>query len=1385
MIGAKWMDMLVGVDLHFVLVPTPAGPIPTPLPHPFVGIVYDPAGLVIGSVISAGISAITGAPFTGPVLINGMPAASTGIQGTNKPVMPHVPMPPGTAWAMVPSAPRPPVPGRPPGPPSPTPTPQNDASMITGSKTVHISGTNACRLGDLAMSCAEPVRLPSSTCIAVPLGSPVIIGGPPALDFTAALMSMIRTKWISDQLHAFFGAKPGSWGSKIICFFTGHPVDVASGMVVTDHTDVVLRGSIPVVVQRTYYSRSTYDGPLGRGWAHTYDEFITVERRKIVLHAGDGRDIYFYPSVAAEHLDGAVIRNRAERLALTRTPDGFGVSGTDGLTKSFAFRGRRDGALSLARIEDRDGSRIELEYDERGSLRHLVDTEGRQVRFLSGVDGRVATIDVPHPDDPKSRAVIARFSYSDGDLVQVADALGASFHYVYKNHLLVQERDRAGRSFYFAYDGFDQDAWCVRTWGDEGAYDHVLTYDKQGHVTVVEDSLGRTTTYLANDDGLVVKKLDPAGGVREYKWDHDWHIVAETDPAGGVCTYTYDEAGSILSATDQSERTFAYERDALGRCTAFVDAANRRWLYEYNGGMRRTAFTTPAGETSRTMYDAHGRITGMIDAEGRASAFRRRTLPDGSLRVAVSGPLGANRHLRYDGWGRLLELVDLDGGRFTLTYDLGDRLIGVALPDGSERLNTYDGEGRLTVERLPDGRTFYYRHGVFRNPTEATDGAGTTVRFVRDTENHLVEVVRANGQRYMFEHDACGRIVASVAFDGRRRAFRYDRAGRMVESTDAVGRPTGYGYDSGGRLVQVTGWDGYNASYSYDSNGLLVAASNDAGEIAFSRDACGRVVAETAADTALRWTFDRAGIRTGRTFEAGRHRGGVEYALDGAGELQELRGPSLGVSFSTTPDARSQRTALLRGTVLEERFDTTGRPAAQRVTHRTGVLVSREYAFDAAGDLAERRDSARGTSRYRHDGQHRLATMTDRNGSSAYVRDANGALVRLADRAFELDAAGRVVATAEQSMRYDADGRLVFRIGRASGERTRYTYDSRSRLRRVERWVERSPSGEQPAEFVGDPVVPAAEIELTEFDYDAFGRLVTKRTPGGETRYRWDGLRLALELPSVDAAPWEYHFKERSFEPLCRTRGEQSEFFICDQAGVPQEIVDGYGESVWRGTLDPFGEIRSQTEGRDSPFRLQGQYAEPATGLAYSGTRFYDPTLGRYLTPDPLGLFGSPDTYAYTANPLALVDPWALYIVALGRTNKPGSPTLLKDFAAAHPPAVTWGAVPNLPEPHDVGWGKWAHDLIGNSEGTRFNLDGIPDVKAAFDRGKQLADTEAMLMARGLEPGLAMSGGAHVTDAELYQLLRRDGPLDDSLKKFLDKEGNEVNIEDLRKQCGV
>ena len=120
--GAKQGDQIIAVDIHIVMIPSPGGPVPTPLPHPFTG------------MLAGGLSA--------NVKIMGMPAATMGSTADNLP--PHIPQ----------------------GGPFQKP-PTNKATIIIGSPTVMINGKPAARNGDTALTCNDPVDVPVGKVIAV------------------------------------------------------------------------------------------------------------------------------------------------------------------------------------------------------------------------------------------------------------------------------------------------------------------------------------------------------------------------------------------------------------------------------------------------------------------------------------------------------------------------------------------------------------------------------------------------------------------------------------------------------------------------------------------------------------------------------------------------------------------------------------------------------------------------------------------------------------------------------------------------------------------------------------------------------------------------------------------------------------------------------------------------------------------------------------------------------------------------------------------------------------------------------------------------------------------------------------------------------------------
>lgn len=73
--------------------------------------------------------------------------------------------------------------------------------------------------------------------------------------------------------------------------------------------------------------------------------------------------------------------------------------------------------------------------------------------------------------------------------------------------------------------------------------------------------------------------------------------------------------------------------------------------------------------------------------------------------------------------------------------------------------------------------------------------------------------------------------------------------------------------------------------------------------------------------------------------------------------------------------------------------------------------------------------------------------------------------------------------------------------------------------------------------------------------------------------------------------------------------------------------------------------IRKASEGRAelrTPIRFQGQYHDHETGLHYNRHRYYDPSTGRFISKDPIGLTGGINEYQYAPNPVQWIDPLGL-----------------------------------------------------------------------------------------------------------------------------------------------
>ena len=139
----------------------------------------------------------------------------------------------------------------------------------------------------------------------------------------------------------------------------------------------------------------------------------------------------------------------------------------------------------------------------------------------------------------------------------------------------------------------------------------------------------------------------------------------------------------------------------------------------------------------------------------------------------------------------------------------------------------------------------------------------------------------------------------------------------------------------------------------------------------------------------------------------------------------------------------------------------------------------------------------------------------------------------------------------------------------------------------------------------------------------------------------WNGNQLLSETRSEINKT--YLFEPGGFRPLAFVQDQKVYHYHVDHLGTPQEISNEQGEIVWSVQYRAYGNVvKKEIEQIENNLRFQGQYFDEETGLHYNRFRYYNPTTGRFINQDPIGLLGGMNNYQYAPNPTGWVDPLGL-----------------------------------------------------------------------------------------------------------------------------------------------
>lgn len=162
-----------------------------------------------------------------------------------------------------------------------------------------------------------------------------------------------------------------------------------------------------------------------------------------------------------------------------------------------------------------------------------------------------------------------------------------------------------------------------------------------------------------------------------------------------------------------------------------------------------------------------------------------------------------------------------------------------------------------------------------------------------------------------------------------------------------------------------------------------------------------------------------------------------------------------------------------------------------------------------------------------------------------------------------------------------------------------------------------------------------------------------------ERKYVYDGQEILFELDhNNDILTTFTHSTLRTDDVLAMDKNNSSYFYLKDHLGTVNEIIDGAGNLVQRYVYSSFGKILRLEDGNaqeistpivENFYTFTGREFDQESGLNYYRARYYDSTLGRFLSADPHpGVVSSPvsfnSKYIYGNNdPMNRVDPMGTF----------------------------------------------------------------------------------------------------------------------------------------------
>ncbi len=595
----------------------------------------------------------------------------------------------------------------------------------------------------------------------------------------------------------------------------------------------------------------------------------------------------------------------------------------------------------------------------------------------------------------------------------------------------------------------------------------------------------------------------------------------------------------------------------------------------------------------RSIRDAHGN---MISLEYDGERLRRVVDTAGrEIRVKTTS---GGRIVRLEVWAdeRLEQWVDY-------TYAKMGELASAADALGHAELYDYDEDHRMVKKTLKNGVSFHYAYDEQTGWCKRSwgDGGLHTGEIRADLEERIT-VLSGNDEPRVFHWNMDGLVVREETPDGILiKTCEYDDDQYLTAESNGAGEKKRYEYDARGNKVKEIDAAGNVTEWHYEDDLPAVIVGPDGLPVRYEHDARGLLL-EASYPTDLRYalSYDEIGrLRTVRE-EDKLVQELVYDAQHNIVEETDARGAKTAYIYDLVGRAISRTDALGRLTFIE--YDRLGQPIEVRRPNGTKA----RSVYDALGNPTRTTDALGQVSEMEYAGTGVLAKLTQPDGRVwAFKYSAEEKLRRITNLRSE-----------EYEFAYDTAGRVT-EEGTFDGRTLHYGYSAAGRLARID-----YPDG-----------------SFRAFSHDAHGNVLEEESTDGPIHFQRD--RMGRLLGAV---------VEQDGQRVLTSLEQRHEF------GMPKELIDSAGRVAWSVAHSAWGRVTETQRDRaakrvGSPFRLLGQYADDETELCYTRYRYFDADVGRWCSPDPLGIHGGEDIYAFNGAPTTSVDPLGLEVVAPTNVN--------------------------------------------------------------------------------------------------------------------------------------